>query len=260
MLPAERRMQIVERVKQHGTIEVAELSKIYNVSEGTIRRDLRILEKKGLLERTYGGAIPYEGTAFEPSFAQQKQRFVRQKQEIGKVAAELIEEGDTVFLDSSSTNLYVADSIKNMNNITVVTNGLEIAHKLMYCSNLNVVVTGGDLRHHTASLIGRLAERILQEIYVDKVFLGVSAISLKRGMSTGTIAEADLKKAAIAAGKEVIAVTDSSKFGKDGFAIVGGFDSVDVLVTDSGIPTEFKQTLEEQGIEVIIVEVPEDRG
>lgn len=258
MLPAERRMQIVERVKQHGTIEVTELSKIYQVSEGTIRRDLRILEKRGLLERTYGGAIPYEGTGFDPSFLTQKQRFVKQKQEIGKAAADLVEEGDTIFLDSSSTNLYVVDSIKNMNNITVVTNGLEIGYKLMYYSNLNVIVTGGDLRHHTASLIGRLAERVLSEVYVDKAFLGVSAISLGRGMSTGTIVEADLKKTAIASAKEVIAVTDSSKFGKDGFAIVGGFDSIDVIVTDNGIPKEFQKTLEERGIEVITVEIPED--
>jgi DeoR family fructose operon transcriptional repressor len=258
MLPAERRMQIVERVKQHGTIEVAELSKIYQVSEGTIRRDLRILEKKELLERTYGGAIPYEGTAFDPSFVIQKQRFVKEKQAIAKAAADLIEEGDTIFLDSSSTNLFIVDFIKNMNNITIVTNGLEIAYKLMHCSNLNTIVTGGDLRRHTASLVGRLAEYILQEVYVDKAFLGVSAISLQRGMSTGAIVEADLKKTAIASAREIIAVTDSSKFEKDGFAKVSNLDSIDIIVTDNSIPEEFKQSLEELGVEVIIADFTED--
>ena len=124
------------------------------------------------------------------SFVIQKQRFVKEKQAI-EGAADLIEEGDTIFLDSSSTNLFIVDFIKNMNNITIVTNGLEIAYKLMHCSNLNTIVTGGDLRRHTASCrtVGRIHPT---EVYVDKAFLGVT-ISLQRHVY-GAIVEADLRE------------------------------------------------------------------
>ncbi len=254
MLPAERRMAIVELLKESGSIVVLDLSKKFDVSEGTIRRDLRILEKKKLLERTYGGAVPQEGTAYDPPLSLQKEQFVKEKEGIAKADAQLIDKGDTIFVDSSSTNLYLVKAMKEITDITIVTNGVEIGSELMKQNNKSVIITGGDLRAHTGSLVGKLAERVLSEFYLDKSFIGVSAISIDRGMSTGTIVEADLKKWAIRSAKQVIAVTDSSKFSRDAFVVVGKLDELDAIITDSGIPQSYIDALDDLDVQVVVAE------
>jgi DeoR family transcriptional regulator, aga operon transcriptional repressor len=249
-----RRIKILEQLNQLGQVNVSNLSKTFGVSEVTIRNDLAQLEKKHMLVRARGGAMKvsqsYVGVDYPLSDKQKKH--LQEKRDIGKRAAELIEERNTIIIDSGSTTIEVARNLGQFNELTVITNALNVATQLTEYKNLNVIVPGGTLRKNSLSLVGILAERGFRNYFCDKLFLGVDGFDTQHGISTPNIEEAHLNQIMIEISREVIVVADSSKFQRRGFAFIAPINKINMVVTDKGIPQDEKGRLENLGIKVII--------
>ncbi len=251
MLVGERRSKILELLENERAVEVADLVRIFDVTGATIRRDLEALEKEGLLRRTHGGAVLPLSTSYEPLYSSQKKKNLKEKMAIGKKASELISDGDTVFIETGTTTFQVAKNIKNRHSLTVVTNSIDIASELINAKGIDIILTGGNLRKETVALVGPLAERVIEELKVDKVFLGISAIVPGEGMSTASIVEAQMKRLIINMGKEIIGLADHSKFGKESFVFVTKTNVLNKLVTDEETPEEYIEILKKEGVDVI---------
>ncbi|MHB0912968.1 MAG: DeoR/GlpR family DNA-binding transcription regulator [Armatimonadota bacterium] len=249
----ERWDKIVELLNKKGRATVEELSALLNVSTGTIRRDLRQMQRRGMIVRARGGALPSQKVSFEPSYDQNTQIHVSEKERIGKLTASLIEDGDTVMIDGGSTAFHVARNLSG-SGITVVTNSLQVIQALLPRPEIEVVVIGGTLRRHTGTTVGALPERELAGLSADKVILGASAISSVRGVSTPNDLAAEIKKLMIRQSREVIAVADHSKFDTIALYHVAPIESIDRIVTDRDVDRELIRPYVEAGIEVLIAE------
>jgi DeoR family transcriptional regulator, aga operon transcriptional repressor len=249
-----RRIKILEQLSQLGQVNVSALSKTFGVSEVTIRNDLAQLEKKHMLVRARGGAMKVSQSyvGVDHPLSDKQKKHLQEKRDIGKKAAELIEERNTIIIDSGSTTIEVARNLGQFNELTVITNALNVATQLGEYKNLNVIVPGGSLRKNSLSLVGILAERGFRNYFCDKLFLGVDGFDTHHGISTPNIEEAHLNQIMIEISREVIVVADSSKFQRRGFAFIAPIDKIDVVVTDKGIPQEEKVRLENLGIKVIL--------
>lgn len=249
-----RRNHIMEMLKAKGQVSVNELSESLGVTGVTIRNDLEQLERKRVLIRARGGAIKIEqGFAEEDHTLSDKQKKnLAEKREIGKAAAQLIEENNTIILDSGSTTCELARSLKQFNGLTVITNAINVADVLAEYPNINVIVPGGMLKRHSSSLVGILAERGFKDYFCDKLFLGVDGFDLDFGISTPDPEEAHLNQVMIGISKEVIVVADSSKFQHRGFAFIAPVSKINTVVTDKGLLPEHKAKLESLGVRVII--------
>ena len=250
-----RRIKILESLKTHGQVNVNELSESLGVTGVTIRNDLAQLEKKRVLIRARGGAIKIEQNFADEDYPlsdKQKKHLFEKKREIGKRAAELIDENDTIILDSGSTTCELAKNLKKFNGLTIITNALNVATILAEYNNINVIVPGGMLKKNSLSLVGILAERGFKDYFCDKLFLGVDGFDLDFGISTPDPEEAHLNQIMIEISKEVIVVTDSSKFQRRGFALIAPVNKINTVVTDKGILPENKDKLEKLGVKVII--------
>jgi DeoR family fructose operon transcriptional repressor len=251
MFPEQRKARILELVQRHRAVRVSELGGQLGVSEASVRRDLQDLEERGLLKRTHGGAVSHDAAAFEPSLAEKQDQHGEAKVAIARVAAGLVEEGETVVLDAGSTTLQIARQLKGRRNITVVTNGLNVAWELA-SSPVELVLIGGTLRAGTLSLVGPLAESALSRLRVDRLFLGVNGLDLKNGLTTPNVIEAETKKAMLESAKEAIAVADASKFGRVAFCRICGVERLHVVITDSAVPAPALRGLEERGVRVLV--------
>jgi DeoR family transcriptional regulator of aga operon len=249
-----RRIKILESLKAHGQVNVNELSESLGVTGVTIRNDLAQLEKKRVLIRARGGAIKMEQNFADEDYplSDKQKKHLLEKREIGKRAAELIDENDTIILDSGSTTCELARNLKKFNGLTIITNALNVATILAEYNNINVIVPGGILKKNSLSLIGILAERGFKDYFCDKLFLGVDGFDLDFGISTPDPEEAHLNKIMIEISKEVIVVTDSSKFQRRGLVLIAPVNKINTVVTDQGILQESKDKLESLGIKVII--------
>ena len=183
-MTVERRAKILELLDQDGKVRVSQLKELFGVSEVTIRNDLDRLEQKSLLIKTRGGAIQSQRVRFDYEFNKELTLFLKEKQAIGKKAAELVREKDTIILDSGTTTLEVARHLTHFNDLTIITNGIKIAYELCRFPNLRIVMLGGSIRQSSLSLIGSMAEENLKNLYCDKVFLGVNGIDTKYGLFT----------------------------------------------------------------------------
>jgi DeoR family transcriptional regulator of aga operon len=250
-----RRIKILETLKSNGQVNVKELSEELGVTGVTIRNDLAQLEKKNILIRARGGAIKIDQNYLDEDFplSDKQKRNLAEKKEIGKKAAELIENGNTIIIDSGSTTYQLAKNLFNFEELTVITNALNVATLLAEHKNINVIVPGGILRKNSVSLIGILAEKGFKDYYCDKVFLGVDGFDLDFGISTPSPEEAHLNQIMIEISKEVIVLTDSSKFERRGFAFIAPVNKITTVVTDKGLRPEHKAKLESVGIKVIVV-------
>jgi len=249
----ERRAKILELLDKQGQVRVTQLTAMFGVSEVTIRNDLDKLEEKRLLIKTRGGGIQTPRVGFNYEFNKELTLFLKEKQAIGKKAAELVKEKDIIILDSGTTTLEVARNLTHVKDLTIITNGVLIAHELAHYPNLKIVMLGGSLRQSSLSLVGPIAEENLKTLFCDKVFLGVNGIDSKYGMFTTHIEDASLNRLMITMSKEVIVVTDSSKFLKRSFSILGPISSIDTLVTDANIPKDEMQHLNNAGVNTILV-------
>lgn len=247
-----RRTVILEKLEQDNQVNVSDLSAELGVSEVTIRNDLAQLELKNLLIRARGGAIKVSRVGMDHRLSEKNKVNIKEKRKIGKAAARLISDNDTIIIDSGSTTSELVHHMEGVSNLNVITNALTIASQLSNLQNINVIVPGGFLRRESLSLVGAPAENTFQNYYCDKLFLGADGIDIEHGLSTPNIEEAHLNQKMVSISKQVILLADSSKFSKRSLAFICGIDQIDVLVTDSGIDKEFKNHLERIGINVIV--------
>lgn len=252
-LTLSRRAKISEIINKNGQVKINELVNVFNVSEVTIRNDLDQLEEKGLLIRTRGGGIKIQRVGIDYKLNEKSKLHSKEKQSIGKKAAELVQDSDTIIIDSGTTTLEVARNLCSFNNLTIITNALNIASQFIGNENIKVLMLGGILRHTSLSLIGSVAENSIKNHYCDKLFMGVDGIDSKYGISTPNIEEAHLNRLMIDISKEVIVVTDSSKFLRRSFAFIAPISDIDTVITDSNIPQEELKNFQNAGVKTIIV-------
>lgn len=248
-----RRSTILNLLDKQGDISVIYLSKLYKVSEVTIRNDLAKLEEKGLLIRTRGGAIKKIPITYDLSLNQRLNKNKSEKQKIGKYALNYIKDGYTIVIDSGSTTLEVAKNLKSFKDIKLITNSLPIADQVADYKGIEVIIPGGILRPEMRSMIGPMAERNLMNYHCDIAFLAVDGIDVNDGIFTPVIHEATLSRIMMHISKKTIVVCDSSKFLRKSFVKIAPISDVDIIITDTGIPKAVKNRLKELQIELVIV-------
>jgi DeoR family transcriptional regulator, aga operon transcriptional repressor len=249
----ERRKYIINEITKNGQVFVHQLSQHFNVSEVTIRNDLEQLQRKKVLIRARGGAIKFNGMMANEMMLSEKDKIrYEEKIRIGRKAASLISENDTIIMDSGSTVMEIARNISEFKGLTVITNALNIVNQFANKPDINLIMLGGYLRRTSLSLVGFLAEKNLQNFFVDKVFMGVDGFDTRQGAYTPNMEEAHLNQIMIQNAKEVILVTDSSKFFRKSLAFICDLKMINIVVTDEGISYEDKQRLIEADIKVII--------
>jgi DeoR family fructose operon transcriptional repressor len=251
MFAEERKSKIIERLNKYGKVKVCDLSQRYEVSEVTIRRDLQELEEDKLIKRVHGGAVLNDNTKFEPTFSEKIDKFYDEKESVGRLAASMIVDGDTVALDAGTTTLSIARYIV-AKNITVLTNSVDIAYELAKKQDVEVIVTGGTLRWETRAMVGPVADNTLKNFRVDKAFIGTNAICIINGLSTPNIIEANTKREMIRIAKQTIVVCDHTKFNSVSFAKIVDLDSVDIIITDNKLDTELLEKFEEKDVKIMI--------
>lgn len=248
------RLQLIERfINERQHVRVAELSKYFEVSEPTIRRDLQKLEEMGRIRRAHGGASAVEQAMPEPPIAQRVVECIEEKRRIGQATAQLIQDGETIFLGSGTTTLEVARYLHEKKNLTVITNAINVAQCLASNPDINVIITGGVLRHSELSMIGYIVEQTLKELHADKVIVSMRAVSVNEGLTNHNLLETMTDRKIIQLAREVILVADHSKFGKVSTAVVAPITAVHKVVTDAQTPQETIQSLRAKGITVIQV-------
>jgi DeoR family transcriptional regulator, aga operon transcriptional repressor len=253
MLIDERRQHILGLVQNNGRVLVHELSGTLGISQITIRKDLDHLQAKGLIHRTHGGALPISaGALFDPSLQEKQKQHSHEKERIAEAAAKLVQEGQCVMLDSGTTTTAVAHALRRFTQLTVITNGVNIAADLAG-TDFDVILTGGMLRKNSFSLVGPLAEDVLEEMHADLLFLGVDGFDLEIGLTTPNVLESRVNRAMVKAAKRVVVVCDSTKFHRRSLARIIPPASVDCVITDRGLSESDAETLRGQDIELILV-------
>ncbi len=247
----ERKINIVEYIQKNKKATVPELCTFFDVSSATIRNDLRELENAGLILRTHGGAMVKSKTGFELTDKQKQSQSYNEKKRIGELALELIENGDTIILDTGTTTCELAKLLHTKTNINVVTNDYNIASILEDFTSVEVILMGGIVRKGFHCTVGIAGREMLSTLSVDKAFMGANSFSFEKGASTPDITHAETKKAMISITTKTILLCDSTKWGKNSFAHFLHAEALDVFVTDS-ISDINKRKLEELGVEVIV--------
>lgn len=250
MFAEERQKQIVQMLNKTSSLKVADLSENFGVSESTIRRDLQEMQQKGMLTRTHGGAVGILPTSFEPSFKEKETEKHDEKMEIGALAASMIEDGDTIILDSGTTCLEIARNIMQQK-VTVITNSIDIASELSVKENIELIVAGGSLRINTRAMVGHITENILSNFRVDKAFIGANGISIEEGITTPNFTEAQTKKAMIDTANKVILVADSTKFNNVCFSVICPLRVVSTIITSRDTDENIIKEYEDSGVEIL---------
>ncbi len=249
----QRHQIILETLQKEKYLEVLDLCKLLDVSAVTIRKDLKLLEEKGLLFRTHGGASLENPYINEKAVVEKEKISVEEKNGIAQAAAKLIDENDSILVASGTTVQALAKYIKPQKKLTVITSSLHVVLHLIHDRNIEILQLGGYVRHSSASVIGNYALHILENVSCSKLFLGVDGIDLDFGLSTTNLEEAQLNKKMLNSAQKTIVLADSSKFGKKSFARICGLDEIDEIITDSGISSSTVKILEEKGIIVNII-------
>lgn len=249
---AERHKIILERLNREGFVKVVEIAKELDVTTVTIRKDLKLLEEKGLLYKTHGSASPINPHMADRHVAEKEKIHVEEKERIGIAAAGLIEPNDTIIVNSGSTILAFVEKIRPEGALTLVTPCVKVTLSICDMENVNIFQLGGMFHKRSLSVIGSHAQHLLENVSCSKLFLGVDGIDIDWGVTTSNVEEAELNRDMMKAASKTIVLCDSSKFGKRGFGKICGVDSIDVVITDAGISSVMKKELEEQGVRVII--------
>ena len=232
---------------------VGDLARQFETSQVTIRKDLEVLDTNGLLHRTHGGALPSgEGALLDPTLREKEKLHRREKLHIAEAAVGMVQEGQVVILDSGTTTTAIARALRHFHNLTIVTNAVNIASELSG-AELEVILTGGALRKNSFSLVGPIAEDTLRKLNADILFLGVDGFDVHYGLSTPNILEAKVNRIMVEISKKVVAVCDSSKFGRRSLARILPPSAMHHVITDGGVPKSDLRALEEAGIEVTLV-------
>lgn len=258
MLASQRQAQIAEELRRVGGVRVSELTELFGVSDMTIRRDLEVLARTGVLRKVHGGAILANGRrAEEPGFEAKSTLQQPAKDAIAARAARLIGAGTAIALSAGTTTWAMARHLTAIAELTVVTNSATVAEVLAHRprSDLTVILTGG-VRTPSAALVGPVADQTIRGLHVDQLFLGIHGMHPEAGFSTPNLAEAQTNQALIASAQQVVVLADATKWGTIGLAGFGPLDAADVLVTDSSLPPEARGQLTELVGELIVVDAP----
>jgi DeoR family transcriptional regulator of aga operon len=249
-----RRERIVALLREQGSVQIPTLAERFRVSTQTLRKDLNFLDDKGICTRSSGGAILRRGgpSPAEEAIDVKRALFKEEKVRIGRAAATLIKDGESVLLDSGTTTLQVARHIDAAASLVVVTSDVGILNELVARESVQVVFLGGTLRRKNLSFYGTQTERALQDLHVDKLFLAADGFDIDKGLTTHFEPEALLNRMMCKAASEIIMVADSSKFGRICLHKILEPQGISKLVTDTGIPDSAREALTRIGVEVII--------
>ena len=252
---SERREQIIQRLRQQGSVQVNDLSVLFGVSTVTIRNDLAFLEKQGIAVRAYGGALICDSNTpgIEPSVEDKSSLNTAVKRSIAQAAVSLIKPGHRVILDSGTTTYEIARMMRQHTDIIAMTNGMNVANALLEAEGVELLMTGGHLRRQSQSFYGDQAEQSLQNYHFDMLFLGVDAIDLERGVSTHNEDEARLNRRMCEVAERIIVVTDSTKFNRSSLHKIIDTQRIHTIIVDEGITVDSLEGLRKSGIEVILV-------
>ncbi|OOH91819.1 DeoR family transcriptional regulator [Pasteurellaceae bacterium 15-036681] len=248
----ERRAEILALLQQTNSQRVETLAKYFGVSTVTIRTDLNQLEEQGHIKRSHGFAVLNSRLIAELSVTDKRTHYPELKQRIGKAAASLLKDGERVIFDSGTTTKAIVNHLGDLE-LTALTNGLDVAMALSRCPNVEVRISGGVLRKNAMSFSGVMADINLQNNRFDKAFIGVDGFDLFKGVTTFNEQEAHLNRLMCDAADRVIVVTDSSKFGQYSNFVICKASQIDILITDDGLPHNYRDYLENEGVQVIIV-------
>jgi len=247
----ERLQQIEYMIKERQHVRVAELSIHFGVSEPTIRRDLHKLATMGRVKRAHGGAIAAEQVLPEPPIVQRFLEHAEEKQHIGQAAAQLVHDGETIFLGSGTTTLEVARSLEGKKNLTIITNAVNIINQLADNTEITLIITGGVLRHSEYSMIGHIVEQTLKDLRADKAIVSMRGVSIEEGLTNENLLETITDRVIIQCARELILVADHSKFGRVTTGVVAPITAVHTIVTDKQTSEETIKQLRDLAIVVI---------
>ncbi|NLY21160.1 MAG: DeoR/GlpR transcriptional regulator [Tissierellia bacterium] len=251
MLQAERRNKILELLNVSGFVQVSELTDILEVSVETVRRDLEYLEKKEKIKKVHGGAILENFDNLEV-FNIRNKEYSKEKEEIANIAIRFISDGQSIAMDSSTTNLAIAKKLKsNFKNLTIVTNSLLIALELSDIENFNIFSTGGKLIPSQYCFIGNIAINNLDNFVIDTSFLSTSGISLSSGITDYNFYDVDIQKKMIDISNKTIILADNSKFDKSALVKVANLNEIDLIITDSNIDEDILNIYKDNGVNIV---------
>ena len=257
MLDVERRQKMVALVEQRDGATVRELSQTFAVSEATVRRDLILLSKEGLLERGHGGAAPRHARRSqglpELPLLERAGLQISEKQQIGRAAARHVEDGDVILINGGTTTAQMIHHLDHVQDLTVITNALNIVSLLAPYQHIKTVITGGVLRNSELSMLGVLTEDALHNLRADKLFMSSPAIHVDYGFSADDMTEVESDRNMMASAKEIIVLADHTKFGNIAMMRVAPIERVRRIITDSGTAGAVVAACEEQGVEVEVV-------
>jgi len=251
---SQRRLQISELVRQHGSVQVSSLAQRFGVSLQTVRKDLRYLAERGVMARAYGGGIDSNAVSAnqsEPHYETKRTAHLEEKRRIGARAAALVRPGDTIAIDSGTTAIQLAEALPDID-VTVVTNDFGVLTALSPKTNINLVMLGGELRRKNMAFYGGLTVEALGALHVDLLFLGVDGFDLERGITTHYEPEAMLNRKMVEAARVVVAITDSSKFGKICLHRIIPVSGLNTLITDTDTPADVAQACQALGVELLL--------
>ena len=251
MLAIERRNAILAKLNTQGKVIVTDLSREFDVTEETIRRDLEKLDNEGLAKKTYGGAVVNQNLNIDLPFNVRKRANVELKQKIAEKIAEMIHDGDYIMLDASSTAIYVTKCISDRKNITLITNSVEIMLELADKSDWNILSTGGSLKKGALSLVGASAERMIRGFHVDLAVCSSKGIDLNMGITDSNEKDSEIKRAIFGAANRKILAVDSTKFDKISFVHVCDTADIDVVVTDTQPSERWIEHFKDKDVELV---------
>jgi len=251
--PEERQQAILQRARDRGRVDVTMLADEFGVTTETIRRDLTILERGGLLRRVHGGAIPVERLGLEPTPSATETVMADEKRRIAEAALAELPGASTILLDAGSTTAKLAEILPADRELTVVTHSIGIALALVKRPNVTVMFVGGRLLGFTLTTVDAWAVQTLRDTFVDIAFIAAKGVSTERGLTTPDLAESAVKRAAIACGRRSVLLADHTKIGNDQFARFAGLGDIDTFITDDGIDSKVAAEIAAVGPKVITV-------
>lgn len=253
MLNEERRRAIIDLLNHHGRVLVTDLAQQFETSQVTIRKDLEILHAHGLVHRTHGGALPArEGALEDPTLREKEKLHHHEKLRIAECAAQKVKEGQVLILDSGTTTTAIGRALRKFQNLTIITNAVNIAAELAGTS-IELILTGGTLRNNSFSLVGPIAEETLRRLSADILFLGVDGFDVHFGLSTPNLLEAKVNRVMVEVARKTVAVCDASKFGRRSLSLITPTSSLHEVISDRGAPKSDVRALKQAGIEVTLV-------
>lgn len=247
MLPIIRKEKIKDYIRETKSVSVSELSKLFNLTEETIRKDLTQLEKEGFLIRTYGGAYISDGVQNEVNIQLREHIHIDGKRKMALACSEYVNIGDSIFLDASTSSLYIAQAIQDKH-LTITTNSLKIANLLAEKEKINLVLIGGNLHSHSMSLLGKQAEHNIQHYFFDKAFISCRFLNMQYDFTDSNEQQAEIRHTAINRANTTFLVADYTKFDRTAFKKIGSFDEINYLITDKALSPEWREFLTSKSI------------